>query len=392
MSDQDSNNRAGRWLWLVAGVVVLAAGFGVNRYLAAAAPPDGAQRSEPNAPLVGVASARQIKEIEIRQTGFVQPRFAVEVASEVAGRIETVNADFRVGALVAEGTPLVTLREDRFAADVEAEAAVAQGRAAVEQATANYERQRTLAKQDFASEARLEEARVAREKASTELALAEGTLIAAETALDETRIVAPYDALVVEADASVGQIIQPGVPVGRLVSAAAVEISVGLTPSDLTLIGDLFSITGRTVEIYATEDGGARLAIGEIKTLDPQIAEGSRTVDIIVEVADPFAADRRALRLRELVEMAIPVTVGDDVLSIPANAIKARNQVWELNADSTLKSHTAVVLNYEDDTVAVRIPDLADGSSIVTTDLPATFEGQKARSRSAQNQTKGPQG
>ena len=42
-------------------------------------------------------------------------------------------------------------------------------------------RVRELAEQDFASEARLEAARVAREQASSQLALAEGTLIAAET-------------------------------------------------------------------------------------------------------------------------------------------------------------------------------------------------------------------
>jgi len=261
------------WVWVLSGIVALILGGAVYYWLTVAGVQEAEASSTPPAPLVRTAVADALETVEIRQTGFVQPRFAVDVAPEVTGQILTVHDVFELGARVAEGAALISLSRDRFEADLsQADAAVKQGRAAVSQAGATFRRQSELAESDFASEARLDEARVGREQAEAQLALALANRTQAQLALDDTVVTAPYEAIVVAADASVGQILSAGTPVGRLAYAAAVEVSMGLTPSDIGLIGEIESLLGMQVDLYATDEGGAKRAVGTITALDPQIA------------------------------------------------------------------------------------------------------------------------
>lgn len=369
------------WLgWMLLGLALIAAGFGAFKLLEAAGARETTTPQPRPAPLVRIASIEAVDAITITQNGFVRSRFAIDIAAEVGGRIETVNPRFRVGDLVSAGTPLVSLRKDRFDADVkQAEASVAQARAAVEQATATFERQSELASNDFASEARVDEARTGRAQAEAQLALAEANLVTARIALEDTVIEAPYDAKIVERTASPGQIVQPGVPFGRLVSAEAVEVSVGLTPADLRIIGDLYGLIGKEVTLQSADDDGIELASGRIVALDPEISAGTRTTDVVVEVSDPFDRDGRILRLNALVTVAIPVPLDGQVLTAPALAVKAGNRIWRVEADQTITARDVTILRRLDDRVVFTHAELNAGDRILLTDLAAPVEGQTVR-------------
>lgn len=382
MAEKAETSKTGVLLWLVTGAILVGAGVGVFMWLSSGgAAPENA-RGEVTGPLVRTATVSEADSIDITQSGFVRERFAIDIAAEVGGRIETVDEQFRVGSLVTAGTPLVTLRQDRFEADrMQAQASVEQARAAVDQATAAFDRQQELAASDFASEARLEEARTAREQAEAQLALAQANLVSAEIALEDSVVEAPYDAKIVARSASPGQIVQPGTPFGRLFSAEAVEVSIGLTPSDLRLLGNLDEVMGREVTLHSADDPGLELATGTITAVDPSIAAGTRTTDILIEVPQPFDRPGRSLLLNDLVVVSIPVDLPENALVAPSLAVKAGDRIWQVTPDATLVSHDIAVLRRLGDRTAFSAEGLRAMDRVLLTDLPAPVSGQKVRVR-----------
>jgi RND family efflux transporter MFP subunit len=380
LSEDSKENQSGTWLWLMAGLAAVLAGGGVYYWLLIAGATESGAPSAPAAPLVRVAQVELLDEIEIRQTGFVNPQFAVDVAPDVTGRIVTVHDAFVLGARVTEGAALISLRRDRFEADLnQAEAAVDQGRAAVAQATAAFNRQSELAESDFASQARLDEASVGREQASAQLALAIANRRQAQLALDDTVVTAPYEAVVIAADASEGQIISAGMAVGRIVAAAAVEVSVGLTPSDVALVGSVNALIGTRVDLFAVDAPERLLASGTITKVDPQISATTRTANVVVEIRDPFSTQEATVRLGELVDVVISVAREDQTFSVPAAALKTSGRLWEVTPDGTLRAHTVSVINRRADIAAIQSDTLPKDGRVLLTDLPAPFEGQSVR-------------
>ena len=220
---------------------------------------------------------------------------------------------------------------------------------------------------------------MARQQAEAQLETAQANLVQARIARDDSVVNAPFDALVVEADASPGQIIQAGTSVGRIVASDAVEVSLGLTPAHVRLIGDLERLVGSDVTVFATGEADSQLANGTIVSTDPAIAQTSRTANVLVSIPDPFTIAPRALRLNELVEIALDVDAPPGALQMPPQALGLGNLVWEIAADGTLARHSVDVLQRDEAVVTIQAPDLQPGAQVMTTALPSAVAGQSVR-------------
>ena len=338
--DPGASRSTRKWPWILATLAVLFLGAAVFAWLTFSG--ETSETSAPPPPLIETARAEAAESLSIRQTGFVRPLAEVAIAAEISGRIEDVSPEFRRGNFVDEGETLVRLETRELEADVSrAEAAVGRAEAALAEARVEQDRQEQLEAQEFASEARLQQAVVAVASAEAELTAARADLVVSRTRLDDAVIVAPFDALVVTENADVGDIAAPGMSLGRLVASEAVEVELGLTPADLRILGDPsravdLPVTIRAATAATGPEGDRFLAEGVVTEAGSTVDPATRTVPLIVRIATPFAPrdGARALRVDELVELELPFDLANrDDVAVPVRAIKGGNVVWEVVPD-----------------------------------------------------------
>jgi membrane fusion protein, macrolide-specific efflux system len=208
--------RRRKWPWiLVAVVALLAIVFFVKR--------SGAGRKEVDSSLIVPVKKKDL-EIEVIETGKVQPRERVEIKSKVAGQVQKVLVE--EGAQVVKGQLLIRLDPTDFRRDVakceadveRAAAEVAAAENALEFAKLNLERRkrglegRGVAQIDVdAAESELRGKQVALKTANAVLSGYKVALGAAQDRLRYTEIVSPLDGTIIEKGIQPGEVVTPGV-------------------------------------------------------------------------------------------------------------------------------------------------------------------------------------
>ncbi len=391
--NDDDDGKGGHstfWLFLIAGVVILLLGGGIYWWLSTSG--ETSSTEPPPPPLVQAGQAEPAARVSIRQTAFIQPLAEVAVTAQVQARVAEVADGFRRGARVERGELLVRLETDRLEAAVDrAEASVQQAEAALAAARVERDRQAELEEDDFTSEAELQQAIVEVATQQANLSTARANLSTARADLSDAELRAPFDAVVVAADADIGAFASPGQELGRLVASAAVEAELGLTPADLALLGGAEMAVGGRVLVRGTgqaavaERGrslGPVAAYGVVDTIGAEVQDGTRTIPLIVRIPRPFDPERsegRPLRIGELVELDLPISlVNRRAVSILAVALKSGDMVWEVR-DGVLVRHEVTVLSRRDEIAVIEADGLAPGTVLMTSDLPAAADGVEVR-------------
>ena len=175
--------------------------------------------------------------------GTVQPVRLTEVKSEVSGRI--------IAVLVADGEKVKTgqllLELDRTEIESEIEALkreMVSDRLRLEQAERDEKRAADLHKRDFATDKETEDAVTTLRLAENELRIQEAKLITLEDRLGKTRIRAPHDGIVLNLDATEGEVM-----------VGANSVSEGDVPMKIADLGELL------VEAEVSEVDLALLAV-----------------------------------------------------------------------------------------------------------------------------------
>lgn len=372
---------ARKWPWALGGLAVLIAGAAGFFFLSRSPEPSAQPAAPP--PLVEVARAEAIETLVLRQTAFVRPVAELAVRSETTARIAEVTAAFDRGRRVGQGTVLLRLDPSDIEGSVaRAEAALSQAEATVTETRIEADRQETLESRGVVAEAVLQDARVALATAEAGLERAEVELRLAQDALRDTEIVAPFDALVVETSADLGELVGPDTVLGRLVSAEAVELEVGLLPRDLALLpGGVEALRGARV---ALRDGAAGpvIAEGSVTSVARGLAETTRLLPLVVRVTDPFDG-ARPLRLGELLLAELPTRIsGGGALAVPDRALKPGGVIWVVRDGALVRLEPELLLRQDGPEVTraiLRSGALTDGDDVMLTDLPAAAEGQAVR-------------
>ncbi|MFA8385723.1 MAG: efflux RND transporter periplasmic adaptor subunit [Pelagibaca sp.] len=364
----------------LAGVALLAVGLSAAYF---ARTLDQSQPAQPPAaPLVEVAFAEPVSSPPaIRETGFVRAYEQVDVTPEVASRVVEISEGFYLGARVSQGDLLVRLEARSIRINLmQAEADLESALAAEDQANARLQRQQELAADNFASEAELDRAQADAVAARAQVAQAEAAIEAAELRLEDTRLTAPFDALVVAETVSQGKLLQVGAPVGTLVASNIVEVRAGLSEQDFRTLRRGGDLVGRDVRIEGTDGQGVT---GRIARVAPVLEGRARTVEIVAEVEDPFEKGRDLI-LNALVTVVIPLPQGDGTLyRLPAAALHGGDRLWRVGPDRTLQPVEATVQDRGDDRVFVVSDDLDPQDRILVTEVQTPLPGLSVRLRDA---------
>lgn len=290
-----------------------------------------AAQGRPAAVLVDFVDERSVSE-----TTPVIGRLVASIESAVAARTDGVVEQtlFQVGDGVTSGQELVLLDDElhrierRAAASAVSEAeagasmAVARMRLA-EQALERATRLRgsTAFNQGNLDdlEQRLAEAQAERARASATLETRRANLAEAEYALERTRIIAPFDGVVVDKAAHPGQYITTGEPVVTLLDLNALEIEADV-PSDI--VGGMTPGTVVAIAFELGEDGEAT-----VRATVPRASVSTRTRPVRFSL-DLSTIDPSRLAVGEAVTLFAPSGAPRSVVTAPKDALVHSGAGW----------------------------------------------------------------
>ena len=387
-------------------------------------------------PLVEVvAFAAASGPIPVLGSGTVQARDEVTIGAEVSGRLTYVHPAFREGGIVPAGATLLRIDEsdyvnqvrvaeadvaaqgiavleaeeeveiareelERFAAREKASEAAAQSETrilppremeAIREALSTSEgpaNQEDIAQRGLATrEPQLDSAKASRDRA-------EANLDDAKVRLGRTRVRAPFGGLVREESAAVGQLVQPGEPLGSLVATNAYEVRVSLTPDEAALIPGLLNPSRARVPATVTYNYGGKLYrwSAYVDRANTILDSATRNIEVYLRVPSPLTGGRLAeegegrappLLLGAFVNVEITGASLDTYAAVPADAVRPGNEVWVLR-DGKLAILKVRVIQRSDEFAYITTPSLSEGGQLVTSSLSAPIEGMPLRVVAAQ--------
>ena len=204
---------------MIAPVIVLAGGLGAFLVLDWAKPEPEKKVDEPRALSVFVKHVEGADtELQVRTEGEVRARTAVDIVSQVAGRVVSVTTEFTEGGVVEPGVTLVQIEDLDYKLELaQARAKMAEAEVGMQTAlaTADVAKQQLRNAKD-ASPLALKKPQVAEARAL--LAAAEASYEQSMLNLTRTKISLPFSGRLASIDVNVGQYVAPGTRLARAFS------------------------------------------------------------------------------------------------------------------------------------------------------------------------------
>lgn len=189
---------------------------------------------EPAAPATVTAKLATAERItaaeEIELSGTVVAARVTDVSSRVMALVTAVKA--QVGDAVSQGQVLIEIDPQTATGQLgQAQGGLAQAQANLALAERNFERFKSLAASEAASQMELDMARAQYEAAKGAVEQAKGAVAAASSVAAESRVVAPFAGRVSARLVEVGDLAAPGRPLLRVESAAGRRLAVAVPES-----------------------------------------------------------------------------------------------------------------------------------------------------------------
>lgn len=226
--------------------------------------------------------------------------------------------------------------------------------------------------------------RIAAQRAQVEVL--EAQLNSLEVRLDETKLLAPFDALVSTRFIDEGSVVSPSEPVLRLVEDLPPEAWIGL-PAEVAIdlkLQDLFEISI-----------GQREFLGRIKAILPELDNKTRTQSVVFEISEsldpnsPRTIDLQEFAIGQLAQLKLTQEVSQEGYWLPIKALsRGTNGLWsalklaELGdsfaTTCTVKRTDLEVVQVDSDRVLVR-GLINSGDRIVASGVHKLTSGQRVR-------------
>ena len=382
---------------LVSLAAVLAAGM-------VALKPDVETRvAAPKPPLVRVAEVTLADVLlTVRSQGTVRPRTESQLVPEVSGRVIHVSPSFAEGAFFEKGQVLFKVDpHDSRQAVVSARGEVARTRLQLAREEAEAEAAREewsdLGRGEAATALTLREPQL--EDARAAVASAEANLTTAERNLERTQIRAPYSGRVRRKSVDVGQFVTIGAPVATIYAVDYAEARLPLPDDELAFVelplhyrGETARQKGPRVTLKADFAGRTFEWTGEIVRTEGEIDPGSRMVNAVVEIKDPYGRgddpNRPPLAVGLYVEAEIEGITAEAVAVLPRSALRGRDQVLVVTPEDRLEFRDVDLLRTTREEIYVR-SGLKAGERVCLSPLEAVTDGMQVRTSSSDREADG---
>lgn len=362
----------GKILRAVIIVGILAAGVGIAAWLffSREAPPT---RPAPSTALLvdTVPLQRVNADFTVQSQGTVLPKTETVLSSEVSGTIVDISPKFVAGGFFKAGEVLMRIDPTNY------EVAVDQAKALVRQREIEFEGAEKLRTQGFRAEADYA-------SASAALATARAELVRSRRNLERTYIRLPYDGLVRQKSADLGQFVNPGTKLGVTFSTGVAEVRLPLTDQDLAFVDApkpaATSYQSPAVTLSAVQQGELRQWPARIVRSEGIVDLSSRVTYLVAQIDDPYGLDTGGppLPIGSFVSAQISGTSRSDILRVPRSALRGSNQLMIRDDESRLRIREIDVIR-ADAEYAYIASGAEEGEQVIVTALESPVNGTPVR-------------
>lgn len=364
-------------------IVVLLGALLITSWLIVQRPVPAQKRPDPPVLLVDaiVAELASVR-LKVHAQGSVTPRTETSLTGEVAGQIIEVFPQFVSGGFFKRGDVLVKIDDRTYRAEVKrSQAAVAAAETLItrEQGLSDYALQdwRRLNPDKEATDLALRKPQLAEARANLQSALAD--LERKEGDLERTVVRAPYDGMIRQKLADVGQFVGAGTQLAVIFASDVAEIRLPLPDKDLPFV----ELKAQPpVEVTANIGGTDYYWRGKIVRTEGVFDEQSRVLYVVAQIADPYNQDGESwaypLRIGTFVGANIEGLRADNLVVLPRSALRRDNRVWTIDSNNRLVPKTVSVFRTDASSVYIN-SGLEDNELVCLTLLENPLPGTVVR-------------
>ncbi|NOG45992.1 MAG: efflux RND transporter periplasmic adaptor subunit [Calditrichaeota bacterium] len=332
-------------------------------------------------------AAKSNVQINVSSQGTVVPRTQSNVVSQVGGQIVSVSPRFAAGGFFNKGEIMLQIdRTDFILAKTKAELQVAQA----ELRLAREKEEAKLAKSEWEKVGTGEPSKLVLREPQLKEAIA--SLNAAKAGLEQaiihlkrTEIRAPFASRIRSKSADVGQVINPGTPLGQIYAIDYAEVRLPLPDAELEFVDLSYSgsATKKTgVKLSTVFAGKKHSWDAQLVRLEGEIDPKSRMVHVVARVSDPYAKKAADNRLPLSVGMYVSAEIEgreyENVYDIDRSALRGKSNIWVIDNDNKLYIRPVTILRQEEGRIIVN-GGIDDGEKICLSPLDAMIDGMDVR-------------
>jgi RND family efflux transporter MFP subunit len=340
--------------------------------------------------VVEVAPARHT--VNVEAWGTVKPAKEVTLRAQVSGAVVEVTDKLVPGGRLAAGEHILSIDDADYRLVLqqrESELAKAKSDLAVEQGNQEIARREfeLLGQKVTERERQLVLRQPQLDTVKADIASAEAAVAEARLSLQRTRVVAPFDALVISKSVDPGaRLTSTQSEIAHLIGTGRYWVEVALPTSELKWIR-LPESDGRPGSSVRLHDDAAWPAgayrQGKVIRLLGDLSSAGRMARLLVAVDDPLAlrpesAGQPTLLIGAYLRAEIEGRTIDDAISLDRRHLRAGDTVWLMDGENRLEMRQVEVAHRALDEVLIT-GGLGPGDRIVTTDIAAPAEGMPLR-------------
>ncbi|MFT2112708.1 efflux RND transporter periplasmic adaptor subunit, partial [Marinomonas sp. 2405UD68-3] len=297
--------------------------------------------------------------------GTAEPRFQLNLTSKVSGDLIDLNPLFETGKQVKNESTLATLHNYELLSQFDqAKSQIAKARLSFEEEVRQVEQ----AKAEWKAAGFIGEPDSDLVLRKPQLEVTKATLIEAKSALKKAQddvnhltVRAPFDALIVTRDVSLGSQVQSGTKLGTLYSTDRIEITLPLTPKDWTklpapeeMIQNKWPIA--ITSINETTLGKKEVWQGYVLRAANHIDTTTKMRSLVVAVDDPFSL-KPILLPGSFVQATLFGKPLNDLWRLPSSALSQKSDIWYVDSDNRLKAFPSTPIFMDKDSVYIQAPN-----------------------------------
>lgn len=375
------------WSTLIVALIILAASVMYTRQLIAQQvdkrrPAPMVQSQRPDVAVLNVTGA--IYNAKIKGYGETQTHYSVTLSAQTSGQVIGQSTQFESGYQVKKGDVLIQLEDSDYQSAVaDAQSDLASARLSLleeqreaSQAQAEWRASGLSGEPD--SDLVLHEPQL--EAAKAAVAKAEAALVSAQKNLSRTKIISPFDAIVVERLTAPGSYLQAGTAVATLYSTDMIEVAVPLSTRDWKNLPETTTLMGGSwpVALKGVEDG--QTWSGRVLRAAQHVDSTSRQRTLIVAVDSPLEQVPPLLP-GTFVEVGVNGSDIENVWKLPNSALSQRGEIWYVTENNILARFSTEPIFSSESSIYVNVPEELGQASvkIVVHPLSSYLPGMKVQ-------------
>ncbi len=297
------------------------------------------QEEAPPAQVVTILkSTPTSQQLTVSTIGITQSRWQTELKATTNGNLTEFNTEIEPGSLIKKGEFLTQIDPTHISAEVEqAKSHLASTQLKLEREKHEQTVAKRILTRNVSTAFARREPQVA--AAAAEVHHAEQALSSVRQRLIESRVVAPFDAVVLKRFASPAQHVEVGTPLYTIASSQSIDIEVSLSERLWQKLGGRIDPNQISV---VDRDNNTRTV--KLRYIAPEFDMATRQRQLVLAVEKPFQHPNVLLPMQQ-VKIVFNITPSAPVHRLPISVLTLDGTVWCIDKENKLILEPIVQLN-----------------------------------------------